>query len=453
VARARQLAVDQPASTWAADALNALASHYIRDDDNEAAAGVFETIVTQHPRSRHADRAAWKLGWWHYRNGRYTQAAEVFEQAAARAPRADWRPAWLYWAGRARDRASDRPAANARFELVAVDYLHSYYGRLAATILVARGLEPGRRPSPLSSERATLGYGGASGEPAGADRGAEGPPATSNADVIRALLSVGLYDLAANELRYTQRASGTTPAIDATLAWTVARQGDLRRGINLMKQAYPQFLAAEGDELPGEVRRVIFPLQYWDLIRRHAASRGLDPYLVAALVAQESTFDAAAHSGANAWGLMQIIPSTGRRLARAEGVRRFRTSMLTDPQVNVRLGTRYFADLVKRFGAAHLALASYNAGEHRVVRWQADRSGLDRDEFIDDIPFPETQNYVKRILGTAEDYRRLYSGTAAVKPAAGAGGSTAAQSGSAARKPAGKPAKKTTPKKTSSKSK
>jgi soluble lytic murein transglycosylase len=105
---------------------------------------------------------------------------------------------------------------------------------------------------------------------------------------------------------------------------------------------------------------------------------------------------------------MQIVPSTGRRLARTLGIRRFTTSMLNNPEVNIRMGTLYFSQLARQFGGTHYALASYNAGESRVVRWKAERPGLDEDEFIDDIPFPETQNYVKRILGTAEDYRRLY---------------------------------------------
>ena len=82
--------------------------------------------------------------------------------------------------------------------------------------------------------------------------------------------------------------------------------------------------------------------------------------------------------------------------------------MLTNGETNIRLGTLYFKRLVQQFGGAYYALASYNAGENRVVRWKAERPGMDEDEFIDDIPFPETQNYVKRILGTAEDYRRLY---------------------------------------------
>jgi soluble lytic murein transglycosylase len=127
-------------------------------------------------------------------------------------------------------------------------------------------------------------------------------------------------------------------------------------------------------------------------------------------MAQESTFTAEIKSSANAVGLMQLIPSTGRRYAKKLGIRNFSTSSLTKPEVNVRLGTEYLEELIERFGGAHYALASYNAGENRVEEWIAERPGLPADEFIDDIPFPETQNYVKRILGTAEDYRRLYGG-------------------------------------------
>jgi soluble lytic murein transglycosylase len=139
--------------------------------------------------------------------------------------------------------------------------------------------------------------------------------------------------------------------------------------------------------------------------------------MIAALIGQESTFDPSARSVANAVGLMQVLPSTGSRLARSLGVRRFSTSSLTVPETNIRLGTLYFSRLVAQFGGAHFALASYNAGENRVIRWKAERPGVADDEFIDDIPFPETQNYVKRILGTAEDYRLLY-GRGAGRPLA-----------------------------------
>ena len=178
-----------------------------------------------------------------------------------------------------------------------------------------------------------------------------------------------------------------------------------------MRRAYPQYLAAGGERLPREILQVIFPV---DLLGRdpevRRPRRDLDPYLVAAL--DRAGVDV--HRRRAVVG-ERVGPDADRpvdgpaatRVAEASGGSRPR--MLTDPETNIRLGTRYFADLVNQFGGEHFALASYNAGENRVVRWRAERPGLDReDEFIDDIPFPETQNYVKRILGTAEDYRRLY---------------------------------------------
>jgi soluble lytic murein transglycosylase len=394
IAAVRTLVADFPSSSWAEDALNALASHFIVQNDDAAAAGVFAEIFERYPASRHMPRAAWKLGWWRYQGGDHAGAIAVFEQAAERAPRSDYRPSWLYWAARAHGLLGRAGESRARYEVVVADYLHSYYGRLAVERLDAMGIKvPAHGPADAA-------------DAGGATRTAAPPP--RNHDVIRALLSVNLYDLAQDELQHAQRTSGSSPSIEATLAWIYNRQGDLRRGITLMRRAYPQFMAAGGERLPADLRRIIFPLSYADLIRKHAVRHGLDPNLITALVAQESTFDASARSAANAYGLMQIVPATGRRLARDEKLRRFRTSMLTDPETNVRLGTRYFASLVRQFGDAHLALACYNAGESRVRRWRAERPGLERDEFIDDIPFPETQNYVKRILGTAEDYRLLY---------------------------------------------
>jgi soluble lytic murein transglycosylase len=113
-------------------------------------------------------------------------------------------------------------------------------------------------------------------------------------------------------------------------------------------------------------------------------------------------------SRAGAYGLMQLMPGTARQYGRKLKLK-YSRALLTNADTNVRIGTLYLADKIKEFGGLHLALASYNAGERAVRRWMAERPGLtDRDEFIDDIPYPETQTYVKKLLGTAEDYRRLY---------------------------------------------
>jgi soluble lytic murein transglycosylase len=388
VALATGLVKDFPDESWTEETLNNLASHYIIEDEDAEADRVFRDLYRRFPQGRHAERAAWKIGWWAYKNGNAAEAINVFEGAAAAMRRADMRPAWLYWSARSHDALGQRDTAVARYRLVATDYLNSYYGRLSARILEERKAVP--PPSIVASR----------------DGGTANAIPTDA--VIRQLIGLELYDDAVRELQYAERAWGDSPAIHATYAWIYNRQGDLRRGINSMKRAYPQYLAAGGEELPADLLGVLFPLDYWPLIEKYCAARGLDPYMIAALMAQESTFDHDVRSVANAYGLMQVVPATGRRYARSLRIRWRSTTTLTDPESNIRIGTAYFRDLIDRFGGAHFALASYNAGEHRIARWIAERPGIAQDEFIDDIPFPETQNYVKKVLGTAEDYRRLY---------------------------------------------
>jgi soluble lytic murein transglycosylase len=393
IARTRALVTDFPGDSWSEEALNNLGTHYIVTNEDEAAAQVFAELFDKFPTGPRAERAAWKSGWWSYRKGDYQNALRTFESAASSFPRSDYRPSFLYWAGRAHGALGQGEVAAARFQLVFHDYGSSYYGRLAKKQVLRMA---DADPPPDRAISASL---------QGPATVAPWPP---TADRIKLLLANGLYDDALEELRFAQRQWGTSAAIEATMAWAYHQKGELRRGITLMRRAYPQSLTSSGHLLPVAMRQVIFPLVYWETIRTHANKYDLDPYVMAALINQESTFDPDIRSSANAWGLMQIVPPTGRRLARTLGIRRFTTRSLTDPLTNVRLGMLYFSQLVRQFGGTHYALASYNAGESRVVRWKAERPGLDEDEFIDDIPFPETQNYVKRILGTAEDYRLLY---------------------------------------------
>jgi soluble lytic murein transglycosylase len=406
----RALVDAHPDSSWSEEALNNLGTHYILINEDASAAEAFRELLRRFPKGPRGERAAWKVGWWEYKNSNYAGAVRTFEAAAATYPRSDYRPSWIYWAARARERVGDAALAAERYRLVTTDYLNSYYGRLASRRLEAVDKVARAAWTPKASagqeSPAT-----AADEPAPAAR--QEPAAAASipptADRIRLLLSLGLEIDALYELRFAQQQWGSSPVIEATMAWVYYRQGDLRRAITQMKRAYPQHLtAAGGAKLPDELLRIIFPLDYWNSIQKYSRVRGLDPYIVAALVAQESTFDPEIRSAANAYGLMQVVPGTGRRLARSLGVRYRGVTTLTNADINLRMGTLYFSRLIEQFGGVHLALAAYNAGENRIVRWIAERPGLERDEFIDDIPFPETQNYVKKILGTAEDYRGLY---------------------------------------------
>jgi soluble lytic murein transglycosylase len=191
--------------------------------------------------------------------------------------------------------------------LVFTDYANSYYGRLAERQLARRG--------DIAAERSDVRRASSPQAPLPEVKPIQTEP------LIRLLLANEMYDDALAELRHAQRAWGNSARIDATIAWVYNRKGELRRGISLMRRTYPQFLTAGGQQLPAEILQVIFPLVYWDSIRKYSAQRDLDPYVVAALVAQESTFDAGVRSSANAWGLMQLVPATGRKLARSLGLR------------------------------------------------------------------------------------------------------------------------------------
>lgn len=387
---------------WAEAALNELGTHFILTDADAEAARVFTEQYDRFPAGANAGRAAWKAGWWAFSTANYAETTRLFAHAYASETlrRSDYRSAWVYWTGRAHERLGARDEALEWYDRTIADYGNSYYGREATrareTLLAAM------RPAgagPVAAARRV--------EPLTFDPG----PAPPTAGVIEALLGAQLWDDAVGEIRRAQRDHGNTPLLEATLAYAYHQRGDLRLAISAMKRAYPRYMA-EGGDLPRELATVLFPLDYWDLIQKHAKQHDLDPFVVAALMAQESTFDAKIRSAANAWGLMQILPSTGARVARTLGIRPFNTASLTRPEVNIRIGTKYFADLVKRYNGDYApALAAYNAGENRVDRWRQERPGLDRDEFIDGIPFPETQGYVKKILGTADDYRELYRRT------------------------------------------
>jgi soluble lytic murein transglycosylase len=428
---ARQLVADFPESEWAAETLNNLASHHIIIDEDDEADQVFRELLQRFPRHRYSERAAWKTGWLAYRNDDFSEAAEIFDTAAVTFARSDYRPSWLYWAARAYDQIGSRDLANARYRLAVADYQNSYYGRLATKLLEDR-----RQPPVAASTTIAI--------------AAAAPAALRTDDLIRALTAAGLYDEALKEVQYAQKVWGDSPQLQATFAWIRYRQAPslkatdrfnaLRGAITAMRRAYPQFLAAGGENLPPEVLRIIFPLDYWPLITKYSRENDLDPYVLAALMVQESTFTPEIRSAANAYGLLQLTPPTGRTLARQMGIRRFTTSMLTQAEPNVRMGTKYFKDMIDKFGGVHYALAGYNAGPHRVTAWLKDAPGLPQDEFIDNIPFAETQAYVKRILGTAEDYRRLY-GSGILDASAGLAASPAPAAKPAASKKPAAPAK------------
>jgi soluble lytic murein transglycosylase len=145
--------------------------------------------------------------------------------------------------------------------------------------------------------------------------------------------------------------------------------------------------------------RLWYPLRYADIVRGHAAHYDLNPALLAAVIEQESKFNANARSSAGAVGLMQLQPSTAKGIAKYTGGSKFVVADLDDPEINVRYGAWYLHHLMLKYGNERLALAAYNAGQRNVDQWRAAHEG---------VQFPETRAYVDRVERLKDIYLRAY---------------------------------------------
>ena len=155
-----------------------------------------------------------------------------------------------------------------------------------------------------------------------------------------------------------------------------------------------------------------FPLHHGDTIRREAARHGLDPAWVAAEIRAESIFNPKARSGANAMGLMQVLPSTGAATAKRLGVPWGGAASLYDADTNIALGTAYLRQMEDKYGVPYVAIAAYNAGPAPTARWRSQRPSHDPDFWIETISYKETREYVARVLAFSVIYDWRLNGDA-----------------------------------------
>jgi soluble lytic murein transglycosylase len=375
-----------PGTSWGEEALLDGAAFYARSGKDDDALPFYRRIYEGYPQGKYIDPATFRVGFAEYRAARYDKAAEIFEAAAKARGSNLWRPAYLYWAGRAHREKGEEDRARALFEELLARYKFAYHGIRAREAL-------GRLPAGASSTHPAP---------------AEGLPVVPEPyrSRVRNLLLIDRLEEAMDELS----AAPPSPTVQATRSWIFWRQGQLRPAITAMKRAYPEYVTETGDSLPDAVWQILFPIQFTDLLTSSAGAAGVDPALVAAVIQQESTFDPNAVSGVGAHGLMQLMPPTGRALARAAGMKKLAVSQLHDPAIGLKLGTVYLREMIDRFGGkVERAVAAYNAGPHRVAVWNLARPGMTAEEFVDSIPFSETRLYVMTVLASQEQYRRIYA--------------------------------------------
>ncbi len=316
-------------------------------------------------------------------------AIRAWEEYVQRYPRGEQTARVAYETGKLHERAGRTAAARAMYTAATLAEPISYYSIRAGNRL---GMDPLERI--VTEPRPWIGLASDQAETSAVLRRLE------------ALDALGLTDEWTAEYTSAVRLFDARPAALLALAEGVRDRG---RPVEAIRLGY-SLLEKRGGEWDERLLRVVFPYLYRETLEREARRANVDPLLYAALVRQESTFRPAVRSWVGATGLGQIMPATGRWLAPSVGITNYEEQLLEVPEVNLRMGARYFGDLLRRYdGHKDLALAGYNAGPARADRWRRELNhGRDTDAFRDAIPFDETRGYVRVVLRNHAIYERLY---------------------------------------------
>jgi len=379
-----KLAENSPGSDLADDALFQAAMIRKNAGERREAMALFRRLATDYPSSSHLPRALWEVAWSLYLSGGYREAADGFARAAGNPA---YREKALYWKGRALEAAGSREAARQVRAALIEEFPAGYY---ALNVEKETGVRSGRIP--------LLGHGALTSL-----------PLPDGYDRAKALISLGLYEEARMEIRAVRGRAGSRPRNAMELAGLYLAMEDYHLAMAL----FPQSALLRRDVGSRQVWAVLYPAAFREEVTRHSSNTGVDQSLAFALIRAESNFSPTARSPVGALGLMQLMPATARDTGK-DLKDPVTAAALTRPDLNVRLGTRHLKHLLTRFnGDLVSAVAAYNAGATPVTRWRKNFAGLREDEFIESIPYPETREYVKKVLAGMEVYRRLYVRTEA----------------------------------------
>jgi soluble lytic murein transglycosylase len=382
-----RLVADFPASERAPGAILRVGKIFEEQHQLDSARAQYRRLAARYPHTDAAEDARFRIPWTLYLARNYRSAAPEFQSAGVRAKDPIDRDMCEYWHARALENAGDAGSARAIFEKLADSTDSNYYPELAS-----RRIAAGKPDLPAASAP---------------DPQYSGTPAVTGVAEyhvarLQTLRALGLKELEPGELKaLEEHAGGTIEIRHFVLA-----------GFASADAWYDAIVAATHMEKNGQLshdvaERVRYPRAYWDLFSSASTRLALDPYLVLALSRQESLFNPNATSGSNARGLMQLIPSTARKMASQQGMNT-ESIHLYDPSVNVQLGTAYLKNLFEMFhGDAFRAVAAYNAGESAVSKWIAQSGGAD-DEWVENIEYKETRDYVKKVIGGRREYLLLY---------------------------------------------
>lgn len=403
----RRIEQRYPRSSWLERAWFSLANSRLVKRELDEANRFYRKMADRFASGARVTRAHWRVAWHHYRQRNHRSALALFTEHLQRFPRSPHRPAALYWTARIREDSGDSAQARAIYQSITELFSNHYYAHRSRERLA--GNPPAREDQSALEPTLSGILDRFKGRTAArfSSKAAQVPDLPGQLSArVRTLGLIHMFEAAAGEFL---RTSPNTRGTQLQAAMLLHRGGHYRASTSHLQQLFPGFVYRSLATLPREIWRMLLPIEYAPLFAREARRHGLDPYLLVALVRQESAFDRRAVSVAQARGLMQLIPPTAKTVARQLQLDRFSIDQLFLPQLNIRLGSQYLADRLAQFGGnVDQAVASYNAGPDPVTLWLSEGDYREAAEFVENIPFTETRNYVKIFHRNYRLYQQLY---------------------------------------------
>ncbi len=399
-----------PKSKWTMTALVEAGAAFKEAKLTTDAFNLFRAAVSMFPGEAQVAPAQFELAWAAHEAKNFPESSRLLiEHLALYADRnTDYRGRAGYWAARDSERAGRVAEARALYEAMLERYDANWYGQLARKRLDAMP----RTSAPAFAPDSLVGRAAANLLPVTVAEETAGPAEEARVTRADQLNVVGLDAEAHAELDEALKSAPASPRVSLAKARIHRSYDQNVEALRVLGRVYPDYSQMEVGELTPEEWDVFYPLANWEMITREARARSLDPYTVAGLIRQESVFSPRAASGANAYGLMQLLLPTARMMARKTGVAlpardSEAVEALFRPSVNIPLGTEYLRDQINKFGRIEYVAAAYNAGPGRAAAWRTSLPA-EMDEWAEAVPFRETRGYVQGVVRNTLQYRRLY---------------------------------------------
>ncbi|HUI56446.1 MAG TPA: transglycosylase SLT domain-containing protein [Bryobacteraceae bacterium] len=389
-----------PRSVWRLKAIISAANRFLLVNQPDEFVPLYRTVYQDFPAALEAAVSHWKVTFQAYLHNQ-PDAASLLEEHVRRYPVHATAGAALYFLGRHFEQADDPASARACYQRLASAFENHYYALLARQRLAQLAGSANPPSTEITQFLSSLTLPPPRPVPAEATHST-----TVRIERSRLLRAAGLADFADSELRFGARTDGQ-PAL---LGMEMASAADApHSAMHVMKAMAPEYLNLPIQAAPRKFWELLFPIPYRAELDQTAREHAVDPFLLAGLIRQESEFDPQALSPANAYGLTQVRPVTGRQFARQAGVKRLSNRMLFQPATNLKIGTSIFRSMLDQNGGhVEETLAAYNAGPNRLATWLSWSQYREPAEFVESIPFTETRDYVQAVLRNADLYRRLY---------------------------------------------